>query len=189
MTVAQIKVAAMLLLVSLATWKIWWWGYDTADQKHKAEAAQQQVASKDAVIKQHEAVRAENTRRAEVVEVVDEKLGAENARLAGELDGAERAADGLQRQLDDVKRRYSGAMATCDARIANQQQARDRAIDLLTELYSESDKRAGELAKEADRARTAGLGCEAVYDGVREQPKQPKNGSSTRGEFRDPTQH
>ncbi|WP_412139149.1 DUF2514 family protein [Erwinia tracheiphila] len=37
---------------------------------------------------------------------------------------------------------------------------------MLADLFRRADKRAGELAGEADEARARGLACEAAYDSI-----------------------
>ncbi len=58
----------------------------------------------------------------------------------------------------------------CAARytgVAGAGQAGADPLDLLAQLFSRADDRAGELAAIADRARVAGLACERAYEALR----------------------
>lgn len=109
------------------------------DEENRRRAAADQQTRKDA---QDEADRTRDTAAA----------GAERERLLNEVE--------RQRRL------LAGRQATDAAGFAAERQARQRAYDLLANVYQQSVQRNGELAAEADRARARGLSCEARYNSL-----------------------
>lgn len=144
-----------------------------ADGRTQCDVEQLTTQTEDqaAVIDKQIEVRQEEVRRDDVVETVSNQAAIAVAGAAVAIVGADDMAERLRVELDTAKRRFSGSVATCDARIAEQRQAAIAQFDLLTELYRESDHAQGELAKEAERYRTPGVACEAIYDGVRNSPR------------------
>ena len=80
-----------------------------------------------------------------------------------DADGARAAADGLRKALDRYR---TAARAATHSGTAAAGPPADTAIDLLAELFSGADARAGELAAFADLAHAAGLTCERAYAGI-----------------------
>ena len=109
------------------------------DEENRRRAAADQQTRKDA---QDEADRTRDTVAA----------GAERERLFNEVE--------RQRRL------LAGRQATDAAGFAAERQARQRAYNLLANVYQQSVQRNGELAAEADRARARGLSCEARYNSL-----------------------
>ncbi len=109
------------------------------DEENRRRAAADQQTRKDA---QDEADRTRDTAAA----------GAERERLFNEVE--------RQRRL------LAGRQATDAAGFAAERQARQRAYDLLANVYQQSVQRNEELAAEADRARARGLSCEARYNSL-----------------------
>lgn len=109
------------------------------DEENRRRVAADQQTRKDA---QDEADRTRDTAAA----------GAERERLLNEVE--------RQRRL------LAGRQATDAAGFAAERQARQRAYDLLANVYQQSVERNGELAAEADRARARGLSCEARYNSL-----------------------
>lgn len=109
------------------------------DEENRRRAAADEQTRKDA---QDEADRTRDTAAA----------GAERERLFNEVE--------RQRRL------LAGRQATDAAGFAAERQARQRAYDLLANVYQQSVQRNGELAAEADRARARGLSCEARYNSL-----------------------
>ncbi|WP_327440354.1 DUF2514 family protein [Pseudomonas donghuensis] len=74
------------------------------------------------------------------------------------------ASDAGRRLHDDAARLAERAGAcSADPAVAARGQAATRAAMVLSDLLTRTDARAGELAKAYDRARVAGLACEASY--------------------------
>jgi len=78
------------------------------------------------------------------------------------------AADGLRKQASSL----ATQLATCNAGTAGERTARERAAAVLAELLGEMESEGRAMAEAADRARSAGLTCERVYDGVKAVAEQ-----------------
>ncbi len=87
------------------------------------------------------------------------------ARIAGAVADERSAADVRVRGVATaVAARYRDAAERASA--AAEREAASTAIGMFAELLSQSDDLAGIYAAQADRARIAGLACEAAYDEV-----------------------
>jgi len=135
------------------------------------DAAQTRIAQADTLrtiadltTKAVEAVRAEETQRAQALERIanDTQKQIDAARIDAAT--AARAADSLRQQLA----RYVAAAraASPDSRTAPTSETARDALDVLADLYASADQRAGEISAIADAARVAGLACEASYDAL-----------------------
>ena len=119
----------------------------------------------DLTTKAVEAVRSEETQRAQKLEAIanDTQKQIDAARVDAAT--AARSADGLRKQLASyvaaARATSPGASATAPGPTTGD------ALDLLSQLYSSSDARAGEISAYADAARVAGLACEASFDALR----------------------
>ncbi|MFP2694246.1 DUF2514 family protein [Enterobacter ludwigii] len=76
------------------------------------------------------------------------------------------AGDGLRATIADLKRQLATSKTGELSAIAAASAARANTAILLANVLESADKRAGELAEYADRARIAGLTCEKTYDGI-----------------------
>jgi len=85
-----------------------------------------------------------------------------NINAAASRASAERLQLGIKEAITRLQ--HPGSSAT--GSISNSKTTDATGI-LLTELYRSIDERSGELAKEADRRRVAGLACEQVYDSIK----------------------
>lgn len=140
----------------------------TGAQRSEAEAKQElsdyrlEVSERD---RRAEAAARQEERRWQVaVEEVEQDGQRKLDEARGDTADAVAARDGLQHEVDRLR---DGRAATCGAIAAQQRQAGDRAFDVLAELFSSADRRAGELAAALDRSRIAGRQCEAAYGAVR----------------------
>lgn len=86
-----------------------------------------------------------------------EKLDA----AAADAAAAGSAAERLRERVAELSRRP----AACPAATGGGEAA-DAAGDLLADVLGRIDAAAGELAAHADRARVAGMACEAAYDSL-----------------------
>lgn len=77
-----------------------------------------------------------------------------------------RTADAAGDRLHVEAGKFAAA-ACSDPGAAQRGASATRAAMVLSELLQRSDKRAGELAVAYDRARIAGLACEASYHSIR----------------------
>ncbi|CAM4137107.1 DUF2514 family protein [Kerstersia similis] len=97
----------------------------------------------------------------------EEQENATQEKLAGVVADERRAADVRVRDTaKSVAARYREAAERATA--AAERQAASAAITMFAELLSQFDELAGIYAAQADRARVAGLACEAAYDEIRE---------------------
>lgn len=137
----------------------------------RADNAEAKTVDQGFVIEKQAEYRQEEGRRDGVVESVSRETVVDVASAAASAAVSDGVASRLRVELDTIQRKFSSSQATCDTRVAQQRETAAAQFGLLTDLYRESDKRAGELAKEAEGYRTAGLACEKTYDGVRNSPR------------------
>lgn len=96
-----------------------------------------------------------------------EKQAAERlARISADADHARALSNGLQRQLDDIKRIARDAAGP----LAPGTSARD-AVVLLADLLQQCSDRYTNMAKFADAAHAAGAACEQSYDSLKKNPR------------------
>lgn len=149
----------------------YWAGGQSAEKDCAIEAANAKTDDQRAVINKQAEYRQEETRRDDVVENVSRETEAVAANIAVGAAVSDDAAKRLRDQLAAAERRFNSSLATCDARVAEQSKAAAEDYRLLAELCRESDAAAGLRAKEAEDYRLAGEACEAIYDGVRNSPR------------------
>lgn len=148
------------------------WGQSDASLANTVKTQDSKITDLGSIIEKQAEYRQEEVRRGDVAENVSRETGSKLADVVASdaISGA--VSDRLRQQLDATSKRLADTQATCDARIAQQGKAAAEEYRLLAELYRESDAAAGARAKEAEEYRIAGLACEAVYDGIRNQPEQ-----------------
>lgn len=159
------KPLAALLLVAVGVLMILWSGYSIADRSWEARWQARDLA--DLQAKQ---VFTEQQRRIELQRqgVIDDiQAQAENDIAKAQRNAA--IADAESKRLQDG---IADAIARLQADIGNpgasiSSKTRASTSSLLAVLFREIDAAAGDYAAEADRARKAGLRCEAAYDAVR----------------------
>ena len=78
------------------------------------------------------------------------------------------AADGLRKQASSL----ATQLATCNAGTAGERTAREDAAAVFVRVLGEMESEGRAMAEAADRARSAGLTCERVYDGVKAVAEQ-----------------
>lgn len=105
----------------------------------------------------------ENRREAEKQEVI-RHAQEQTALAAADAADARRAAAGLRQQVATLV--AASRRPAADPGAAAGGTPTDAALDLLADVLSRADDRAGELAEEADRRRVAGLACERAYDSL-----------------------
>ena len=114
-----------------------------------------------------------------VVRVVERKQQAvadtEGQKGHDELENLRRAAADARVVAAGLRReagRLATQLATCNAGTAGKRQARADAAAVFADVLGEMDSEGRAMAAAASRARSAGLTCERVYDGVRAAGKQ-----------------
>lgn len=79
---------------------------------------------------------------------------------------AVRAGNSLRHTIGTIRSQLAGSEAGRLAAVAEAGAARAETAILLANVLESADKRAGELAEYADRARIAGLTCQQIYTNI-----------------------
>lgn len=157
-----IGLIALVLAGFGSAWQVQGWRYGKQIADIATDHAQ---ASKAA----EESVRTEEQRRQSIADDEGKKANERIANLESRASTAESQSFGLRGQIDRLR---NGHAATCDTISTQQRKAGASAVVVLGGLLEESDRMAGDLAKAFERSRIAGLGCEAIIDGIG-KPKTP----------------
>lgn len=97
---------------------------------------------------------------------IEQQAAERLARVNSDVDRARAVSNGLQRQLDDIKRIARDAAGP----LAPGTSARD-AVVLLADLLQQCSERYTRVAKFADTAHAAGAACEQSYDSLKKNPR------------------
>ena len=139
------------------------WRHDAKISAMVATHAQVMQGYADAAYQAQEQARQEEQRRITEMERIRNETDQEVARVrADERAAAERRVQHAAEEFAARNRGNAGGIG-----VAGAGQTGTYPLDLLAELLSRANDRAGELAAIADRARVAGLACEASYDALR----------------------
>ena len=136
--------------VERSTWQTQWAQRDADDATAQATAESDARAKEQALQQQSEKVQRDATQALE-----QERLNA-----AGERAATER----LRGELAKLQTRLRGAGASPTAGPSST--SATRAAMVLSDLYGSCQSRLGEVSSAFDRARIAGLACEAQIDGL-----------------------
>ena len=159
----------LIALVALSLWGAYSVGYDSADKSWQLKWAQRDKVDSDVLAQRQTDERAEEQRRQQAVNQAAKDADEDNDQLKADALNAQRSADRLREQLAHLRQQFADSETGKLSGAASASASRSQAIILLTELLSESSEAAGEYAKEADRAYSAGQTCERIYDKVSEQ--------------------
>ena len=159
-------IAMVVVLANLSLWVGHYTGYRDADKSWQLKWAQRNKADSDALAKRQVGERAEEQRRQQAANQAVKDAEKDNEQLKADAINAKRSADRLQQQLAQLRQQFADSETGKLSNAAATSASKSQAIILLTELLSESSEAAGEYAKEADRAYSAGKTCERVYDKV-----------------------
>lgn len=104
-------------------------------------------------------------RQKETQEIVN---NAEKEKQKAQADAvaANDAADKLRGAIANIRRELAASETGRISADAARRQTAAETASLLADLYEESDRRAGEIAKYADAAASAGSVCERTYEAV-----------------------
>ncbi|MCO7515684.1 DUF2514 domain-containing protein [Pseudomonas guariconensis] len=154
----------VLLLVVASYWGVYQHGRAVERAEAATASAQRDSGDRLAEALGERSAREEEQRRAEAQE--EGRAHARQESQVADAGGAGADAAG-QRLRDDAAKIAAtvGCPATDTGAIARGQAA-TRAAMVLSDLLARADERAGELAKAYDRARIAGLACEAAYNAL-----------------------
>lgn len=164
------KPLAITLLVAFLLWRAYEVGYDSADSAWSQQWLQRDLADSTATLHLEVTERAEERRRQHVADEERKRADEELAKVQADADAAKRAGDGLQQQLSTLRRQLAGSETGRLSAIAAASAAKAEVASLLSQLLGESDRLAGEFAKEADERYVAGQACERTYDKVTQKP-------------------
>jgi hypothetical protein len=159
---------AIRSIVLLALLGSYWLMYQHGRSVERAQAAQAS-AERDsgdrlAEVLGERGARQEEQRRATAQEEV--RAHAQEERTIADAGAAGADAAGQRLQHEGAKLAATVSCTGTDTASVARGQAATRAAVVLSELRDRADARAGELAKAYDRARIAGLACEASYNAL-----------------------
>ena len=160
------KPLAITLLVAFLLWRAYDAGYDSADSVWNLQWLQRDLADSTATLHSEVVERAEERRRQRAVDDEQKRAADELAKVQADADASDMAARGLQRQLASLQRQLAGSETGRLSAIAAASAAKAEVASLLAQLLGESDRLAGEFAKEADERYVSGQTCERTYDKV-----------------------
>lgn len=159
---------AIRSIVLLALLGSYWLMYQHGRSVERAQAAQAS-AERDsgdrlAEVLGERGARQEEQRRATAQEEV--RAYAQEERTIADAGAAGADVAGQRLQHEGAKLAATVSCTGTDTAAVARGQAATRAAMVLSELRDRADARAGELAKAYDRARIAGLACEASYNAL-----------------------
>ncbi|MFJ2981177.1 MULTISPECIES: DUF2514 domain-containing protein [unclassified Pseudomonas] len=155
-------IALLLLLASY--FGVYQHGRSVERAEASAASAERDSGDRLAEVIGERGARQEEHRRAQAQE--EARAHAQEERTIADTGAA--GADAAGQRLRDEAGKLA-ATVSCpgtDTAAVARGQAATRAAMVLSDLLARADERAGELAKAYDRARTAGLTCEAVYNAL-----------------------
>lgn len=138
--------------VTDGAWSARWEKRNTDDATAQAAAESAARAEEQALQQQAEKVQRDATQALETA----------RTDAAGERAATER----LRGELANLQTRLGGTRANAPAGPSST--SATRAAMVLSDLYGSCQSRLGEVSSAFDRARIAGLACEASYDGLRQ---------------------
>lgn len=149
--------AAVLALMALSATGAWKWQANSYERQiseirgEYAEAARQAEAR----------ARSEEQRRQTAIEGIRRDAQEKIAAVAADAAAADDAAGRLRARVAELSRRPARCPGAADGGEAGVETGM-----VLADVFARLDRRAGELAEAYDRARIAGLACEAAYDSL-----------------------
>lgn len=154
----------VLLLVVGSYWLTYQHGRSVERAGATAATATRDSGDRLAEVLGERDARAEEQRRAQAQEEARANAHEERTIADAGAAGADAAGQRLRNEAGNLAATVScpGTNTTAVAR----GQAATRAAMVLSDLLARADARAGELAKAYDRARIAGLACEASYNAL-----------------------
>jgi flagellar biosynthesis GTPase FlhF len=158
-----VRVIALMAVVG-SYWIVYQHGRSVERAEAATASAQRDSGDRLAEVLGERGERQEEQRRAAAHEEVREH--AQEQRTIAETAAAGADAAGQRLRDEAGKLVASVGCPGQDPAVAARSQAATRAAMVLSDLLARADARAGELAAAYDRARVAGLACEASYDGL-----------------------
>lgn len=168
----QLPLRVLVLLLLLASyWGAYQHGRTVEQTKCDTATAARDSGDRLAELLGERDARQEEQRRAQAQEearayATEEQKVAEEEQKVADAGAAGADAAGQRLHDDAAKLSYTISCPTTDTTAISRGQTATRAAMVLSELLSRADARAGDLAKAYDRARIAGLACEASYNAL-----------------------
>lgn len=160
------KPLAIILLVAFLLWRAFHFGVGTSDSNWRQKWLQRDISDSTAILHREVGERAKEQRRQQAADEEQKRANEELAKVRADAADAERARSGLQQQLRQLQRQLGDSETGRISSVAATSAAKAETARVLAELLSESDRRAGIYAKEADSAYVSGSSCERTYDEV-----------------------
>ncbi|HEY4664443.1 MAG TPA: DUF2514 family protein, partial [Comamonas sp.] len=143
-------------------------GYSKADGRWQAKWQERDLLDAQATAQRQAEERAKEQQRQIAINEIASNAQANIEQAQRDAATAARTADSLRAAIDQAAGRLADSEASHNACTADASKARADAARVLADVLKRADERAGKLAAYADRARVAGLACEAAYDAVSE---------------------
>ncbi|OCT30047.1 DUF2514 domain-containing protein [Pseudomonas putida] len=158
-----VRVIALLAVVG-SYWLVYQHGRSVERADAEAASANRDADDRLAEVLGERDARAEEQRRAQAQE--EASAHAQEQRRTADADAA--GADASGQRLRHEARNLAAAVSCSptDTAAVERGKAATRAAMVLSDLLARADDRAGELAAAYDKARIAGLACEASYNGL-----------------------
>lgn len=153
-----------LLLVIGSYWFVYQHGRSVERAEAIAASAKRDSGDRQAEVLGERGAREEEQRRATAQE--EARAHAKEQHLVADAGAAGADAAGQRLHDDAAKLAATVSCTATDTAAIARGQAAARAAMVLSDLLARADARAGELAKAYDRARIAGLTCEASYNAL-----------------------
>ncbi|RCW95878.1 MULTISPECIES: DUF2514 family protein [Kosakonia] len=160
-----LKVITVLISIALF-WAGDHHGAMQANNAWRIKWAQRDRDDANALAQRQAQERAEEHRRQRAADAERKQADEERASAQADADAAKRAGDKLHKSVAELRNSLARSETGKLSALAAERATREKAGILLADLLRESDAAAGEYAKEADRAYTAGRSCERTYDAV-----------------------
>lgn len=144
--------------------------YDAGKQAERKdwqiEWSKRDEADRTAQLKLEKEQRNEELRRQKETQEIVNNAEKEKQKAQADAVAANDAADKLRGAIANIRRELAASETGRISADAARRQTAAETASLLADLYEESDRRAGEIAKYADAAASAGSVCERTYEAV-----------------------
>ncbi len=157
--------AVVLLLILASYWGIYQHGISVKDAEWQARWAVRDAGDKQAWSLAEQAERDKEQARQNSLNKAVQDGQRKIDQAAADAVTARAAAGSLQRTVDDLTERLKRT-ASSNSCTAAASAAATRTALVLAELFKRVDRRAGDLAADADQSRSRGVTCERSYDGI-----------------------
>lgn len=163
----------LTVAVVLCGLAVWWFsqqrymaGYSRADAEWSLKWKQRDADDATALAERQAEARKEEQRRQGEINEIRKQTSQQLVAVQADVDRARTASRGLHDRAGKLARQLAERERICGAGTPGRSEAETSGAILLADLFRRADKRAGELAGEADEARARGLACEAAYDSI-----------------------